>query len=351
MRLISISILKTLITTTLIVLLHGFSFAESKNVKIHKVVKRDTLWDISEKYLENPFLWPKLWQWNDYITNPHFIYPGNNIRLYPPEVIVKHPHVESEEIDEVEVEVQEVQEVEVEQEKSEIERTKEVPKHSFPELKSTGLISLNEMEKAGKILNAEDEKVMLTTGDIVYVTLDESPSRGDIYTIFDVQDKIIHPVTEEYLGYKVTILGRMEIISFDAGLATAKIIKAYNAILRGNDVMKQPTLPESISLIHSESSLDGYIIGTKEDQKSFGENDIVYLDLGKEDGVVAGNSFIIYKKGDVVTEKTTDIEYTLPSTTIGRLLIIDVKENSSAAIIIDSIEEMHVGERIKAETK
>lgn len=348
MRLISISILKTLITATLIVLLHSFSFAENKSVKIHKVVKKDTLWDISEKYLGNPFLWPKLWQWNDYITNPHFIYPGNKIRLYPPEVIVKRPHGEPEEMKEVTVEIQEV---EMEQEKIEIETTEELPRYSFPELKSTGLISLNEMEKAGKILNAEDEKVMLTTGDIVYVTLNESPSSGDIYTIFDVQEKVIHPVTEEYLGYKVTILGTMEIMSFDAGLAIAKIIKAYNAIFRENAVMKQPAIPESISLIYSESSLDGYIIGTKEDQKSFGENDIVYLDLGKEDGVVAGNSFIIYKKGDVVTDKTTDIEYTLPSITIGRLLIIDVKENSSAAIIIYSIEEMHVGERIKAETK
>ncbi len=33
--------------------------------------------------MKNPFLWPKLWQRNPYITNPHWIYPGNPVRLNP----------------------------------------------------------------------------------------------------------------------------------------------------------------------------------------------------------------------------------------------------------------------------
>ncbi len=341
MRLISRPALMALIIAVLIVPSSGLLFAESRVVKVHAVVKGDTLWDISEKYLGNPFLWPKLWQWNDYITNPHFIYPGDRIRLYPPEVTVKRPQMK--------VEAQEV--VEENQEEVKTGTVDDVPKYSFPELKSTGLISLNEMERAGKILNAEDEKVMLSAGDIVYAALSETPDRGDIYTIYDIQDKIVHPVTGEYLGYKVTILGAMEIKSFNDGLATAQITEAYNAILRGNPVMKQQDLPESISPVLSESSLDGYIIGTKENQRNFGENDVVYLDLGREDGVVAGNSFVIYRKGDTVRDKVTETEYTLPSATIGRLFVIDVKENTSAALILDSIEEMLVGERIKAEIR
>jgi len=311
--------------------------------KVHTVVKKDTLWDLSEKYLGNPFLWPKLWQWNEYITNPHFIYPGNRVNLYPPEVMVKHPPQKpAPEIIEV---------TEPEQEVVSTEAAVEGPKFIFPELRSTGLVSLYEMEKAGKILNAEDEKVMLSTGDTVYVTMKDKPGQGDMYTVFKVQRKIVHPVTGEKLGFKVSILGAMEIESFNKGLATAQITTAYDEISRGNPVMKQPEMPESIGIVLSESSLEGYIIATKEEQKTFGENDIVYIDLGKEDGIVAGNSFIVYKKGELVREKETKKEYTLPSTTIGRLLVIDVKENTAAAIIIDSAEEMHVGERIRAEIK
>ena len=65
--------------------------AEGLKKEVHIVVKGDTLWDISKTYLHNPFLWPKLWQWNDYIMNPHFIYPGDKIRLKAPVRAVRKP--------------------------------------------------------------------------------------------------------------------------------------------------------------------------------------------------------------------------------------------------------------------
>ncbi len=45
----------------------------------HVVVKGDTLWDITGKYLGNPFLWPSVWQKNPQIKNAHWIYPGDSV--------------------------------------------------------------------------------------------------------------------------------------------------------------------------------------------------------------------------------------------------------------------------------
>lgn len=39
----------------------------------------DTLWDISTRFLGDAYAWPQLWSVNEYITNPHWIYPGNRI--------------------------------------------------------------------------------------------------------------------------------------------------------------------------------------------------------------------------------------------------------------------------------
>ncbi|MGB3400366.1 MAG: LysM peptidoglycan-binding domain-containing protein, partial [Candidatus Deferrimicrobiaceae bacterium] len=50
---------------------------------VHAVVKGDTLWDLSGKYLGSPWLWPDLWERNRFITNPHYIYPGINVVVYP----------------------------------------------------------------------------------------------------------------------------------------------------------------------------------------------------------------------------------------------------------------------------
>ena len=49
---------------------------------IHLVVKGDTLWDICEALYGNPWVWPKVWQLNPHITNPHWIYPGTELLLY-----------------------------------------------------------------------------------------------------------------------------------------------------------------------------------------------------------------------------------------------------------------------------
>ncbi len=60
---------------------------EAENV--YTIKQGDTLWDISSKFLKDPFLWPKLWQRNPYITNPNWIYPGQLIHLSPAEDLKK----------------------------------------------------------------------------------------------------------------------------------------------------------------------------------------------------------------------------------------------------------------------
>jgi hypothetical protein len=62
-------------------LLPLITFAQTQEIKKYKIVKGDTLWDISKRDLNDPFMWPSIWKENKWIANPHWIYPGQIIKI------------------------------------------------------------------------------------------------------------------------------------------------------------------------------------------------------------------------------------------------------------------------------
>lgn len=53
----------------------------------HEVRKGDTLWDLAQRYLEDPFNWPEIYEANrEKIEDPHWIYPGQMF-LIPPHLL------------------------------------------------------------------------------------------------------------------------------------------------------------------------------------------------------------------------------------------------------------------------
>ena len=57
--------------------------AEQTEPVIYVIKQGDTLWGLSDRFIKDPRYWPNMWSKNSQITNPHVIYPGQKVRVYP----------------------------------------------------------------------------------------------------------------------------------------------------------------------------------------------------------------------------------------------------------------------------
>lgn len=225
----------------------------------HTIKQGDTLWGISSKFLNDPFLWPKLWQMNPYITNPHWIYPGQLIRFFPPEklkeekpqevVVEEKPKevavetkVEKEEVAPAKKEEppQIVKKVEVVAETKPMEtKPAEKKPEVFPEARSAGFVSDINFRGIGIVLDSREGKYLMSQGDIVYLAFKTSKPImiGDKFTVFRASEVVRHPVTEQRIGKKYRILGNIQIIDHYGNFFTAEVLEAFDAIYKG-DMLK-----------------------------------------------------------------------------------------------------------------
>ncbi|MFO8058527.1 MAG: LysM peptidoglycan-binding domain-containing protein [bacterium] len=300
----------------------------------------DTMWDIAGRYLNSPYYWPKIWERNSkVIINPHLIFPGDILYLYPEVVVEKElPPEEGGTVS-----------TQPSTEKKEIE---------YQHTGSTGFVSMDELEVAGKIIDSLQPKQLLAQGDIVYVNIGKTGFNevGDQFTVFrhlhdasseDVV-KIYHPVTDELIGYQVVNLGKVELTNVEAEVSEAKITKSYREIMTGDRLTPYiKPLEQKVEVIPTSiKSLQAYIIASKRRQSIMGNNDVVYLDVGKNDNVRRGHMFYIYEPCELIQDPVSEDHIRIPKKIIGRAVVLKPYDDTSVALISEAKKEVHIGERV-----
>ena len=106
----------------------------------------------------------------------------------------------------------------------------------FPETRSAGFVSDIDLYGIGKILDSKEGKSFMSREDIVYLAFNTSKPImiGDKYTVFRPDELLRHPVTAQKIGRKYLITGNVQIIDQHGNFFTAKVIEAFDAILKGD---------------------------------------------------------------------------------------------------------------------
>src|SRR5690606_1241820 len=182
----------------------------------HIVQRGDTLWDLSEVYLHDPYLWPKLWSWNEHVTNAHWIFPGDRIRLFDPLA----PQVESQQGPRLD-----------------FSKTR-VPTRVRTDpvlLTQTAFVDAAQFDTAMTVIGGGDAKVMMSTLDTVYLDYDKAnpPIPGERLVVYAPQEKIHDLEGKNVLGYVVEVMGDVEVEAIARKAAEATVASALNPIERG----------------------------------------------------------------------------------------------------------------------
>jgi hypothetical protein len=225
------------------------AYGQDKGDDLYVIKKGDTLWDLSDEFLKDPYQWPELWQRNQYITNPHLIYPGNLIRLHGKPTRVPGKVLREEEAAETATgrisETAKTTEIQGDVEKASVQR-EEVGEVSgtegeeivqiFRKGKGVQLLILEE-DSLGTIVDARYQKRMLCQGDTVYLAMKErGPDVGDRFTIFRTTKTLKNPYSKKKTR-KVYVLGSLQVTATKGVLYQAEITDSFDAIWRGDEVM------------------------------------------------------------------------------------------------------------------
>jgi len=313
----------------------------------HLVRKGDTLWDISATYFKDPWYWPKLWAYNPSITNPHWIYPGDVVRLAPANAGAPLP-------------VEEVAQAAPEPTPAGLK----VVQRSYPTtvtLRQNAFVESGDLAAAGTVIGSREEKLLLTNLDEVYVESgDKQPLRpGERYSVYRVVDDVKRPGTRQSIGSVVEILGEVEVRGLapdpkgksKGRIVKAAIVESLNPVERGDRVGPLRREYKMVDPRADEKNVDGIVVTTLRGQEIVGEQNLVFIDKGRADGLEAGNRMVIVQRGDGYKPLLTDDppnDPKFPREVIGELIIVEAKQHLATGIVTRSTKEVWVGAHVEA---
>ena len=308
------------------------SISEGKNLT-HRVKKGDTLWSICEKYYGDPYLWPELWELNQFITNPHWISPGEVIRLFEYKEI-KRPAVKK-----------------VDQPKEQLVKIRKlmgVDVSSFTTTNALGLLMHEMITPWGRIFDFDSEKILLSEGDTVYVKMyKENIKPGDIFTIYSVSDLVDHPLTNEKFGYIYSFKGILEMGKPQKGYHIAQIRESFKSIDRNDLIIPYTPIPSCILPIPCKIDTPCSIVAAKDELEVLGQYSVVYIDAGSSQNVLTGNIFDVIQERESISEPETKEKVLLPPTVVGKIIILTTTEHTSTGVVFWASKNFNLGCKVR----
>lgn len=351
------------------------------------VKKGDTLWGIAKRFLNEPWLWPEIWQANPQIENPHLIYPGDVLSLAylgrnggQPALTVnrKSPQVRAESLPIPAVPLSEVQDF----------------------LTLQHVLDEDQIKALPYVLGIEEQRLRSAEGQVVYVRGDDlqpgarvsfvrptlrygvmplatekRPDREPIlrrdawsreHGLEETSNSIRwahHFATKkrfDFLGWEVVEVAQGE-VTRGGDPATVLVVPGGHEVRRGDLLMPYDAFPYDLSFFpHAIQSVppNARVLAVTDHLQFGGRHDVVAISAGAREGVENGHVFSIWNTGEKVNDTIANPRWLqagreknkvkMPNEFVGHVMIFRTFEKVSYGLVMDGIRPVELDARLEA---
>jgi hypothetical protein len=344
-------------------------------VETYVIVRGDTLWDLAKRFYGNPYLWPQLWEKNQYILDAHWIYPGDplvtGIQVAPVQNLAQAGQPSGAGAVETPAAGEPAAAPEVPGVESAARSAgAPVALGAESDIYCSGYIAEpgeqfpyaivgSEFDNLTPRLNPDygamigvygrtTAKYDLTTGDIIYLSGGSLQGLlpGSLFTVVGAEHPVVHPLTGKVFGSFYPYRGRVRVLSVQETTAIGEIVHACDPLKLGDRL--RPFEPEPVPLGRNTpvrpvnlpappaKLQDAPAIVYSRGIISLGQDHVVFIDRGADQNVTPGDVYTIYRLSEVG----------MPPIVLGELAVLSVQKGSALAKITESRYAIFVGDRL-----
>lgn len=316
----------------------------------HVVVRGDTLWDISGKFLRTPWRWPELWRLNrEQIRDPHLIYPGDIVYLDrggpEPRLRLGRPVAGSATAADAGTD-----------RRAPAVRAERIADAAIPALPARLLepflnrplvVEERAMKDDPRVLAAPENRVYLSRGDTIYARNLKDASVRD-WHIWRPARPILDPDTRRPIAWEALHVGTAR-LERDGDPATLRIVSSTQEIGEGDRLTAvEPERPTSFVPRAPEQAVDGRIVAVHQGVRQVGRHSVVAIDAGAAQGLEPGHVLAVRQAGRLVTgrESPKREQVRLPDVEVGHLMVFRVFDRIAYGLVTDAARPLELGDRV-----
>jgi hypothetical protein len=298
----------------------------------------DTLWDIAETFLKDPWYWPEIWYINPDIENPHLIYPGDVLGLV---YIDGQPRITNVRASTYRLSPQaRVTPL--------TEAVSSIPYEDVQAFLSSGVIlEKSQADSLPYLLATRGDHLIASAGNEIYVRGITQDALGSRYNVVHVGEPLYDPDDNRLIGYQGIPVGE-GVLRRGGDPSTVALTDTTQEAVPGDRLIPASVdIPLNFFPRAPSSQIDGRIVSVVGGVTLIGQYMVVVLNRGSNDGLSVGDVLTVFQAGETIDDRFGGGSVTLPEEDAGTLMVFKTYDRISYGLVMEATQAIHVHDAVR----